>query len=70
MANCRYCGKEIIWMQEGRKKIPVENDGIKHECDEYKRTQSSARTLKPSEIDPEILKQYQENMKKATNKKK
>lgn len=64
MARCKYCSKEIVWMQEGRKKIPVEVDGIKHECEEYKNSVRSARKVDLSEIDPEILKQYQDSINK------
>ncbi|MCT4642935.1 MAG: hypothetical protein N4A33_11655 [Bacteriovoracaceae bacterium] len=66
MAKCKFCGTEIMWMQEGRKKVPVEMDGAKHECEEYKRTVKSARKIELNEIDPDILKQYQD----AINKKK
>jgi len=51
-------------MQEGRKKIPVEVDGIKHECDEYKNSVRSARKVDLNEIDPDILKQYQDSINK------
>lgn len=70
MANCRYCGKEITWLKDGRKNIPVENDGGEHKCEEYAKTRGSLRKIEPGEMDPEILKQYQENLKKARNKKK
>ena len=64
MAKCKFCNTEIVWMQEGRKKIPVEVDGIKHECDEYKNSVRSARKVDLNEIDPEILKQYQDSINK------
>lgn len=70
MAKCKYCGKNVTWMQEGRKKVPVEDDGGKHECDEYKKSVGSLRAIDPSAIDPEILKQYQENMKNSKTYKK
>lgn len=68
MATCKYCGKNVTWVKEGRKNVPVEDDGGVHECDEYKNTRKSARTLNTSDIDPEILKQYQENMNKKLKK--
>jgi len=64
MAKCKFCNTEIVWMQEGRKKIPVEVDGIKHECDEYKNSVRSARKVDLNEIDPDILKQYQDSINK------
>lgn len=69
MARCKYCNTEITWLKEGRKNIPVESDGAKHECEAYKSSRNSLRTMKPSDIDPEILKQYQENMNNALKKK-
>lgn len=68
MATCKYCGKSVTWLKEGRKNVPVEDDGGIHECDQYKNVRRSARKVDPSEIDPEILKQYQENMKNKLKK--
>lgn len=68
MATCKYCSKSITWMKEGRKNIPVEDDGSVHECEQFKEMRRSAKKLAPSEIDPEILKQYQENMLKKLKK--
>lgn len=64
MANCKYCGKEIIWMQDGRKKVPVEVDGATHACEAYINSKNSLKTIDPMSLDPEILKQYQNNIKK------
>lgn len=64
MARCKYCNKEVTWLQEGRKKVPVENDGAKHECEEYKKSKNSLKAVDLGSIDPEILKQYQENINK------
>lgn len=65
MSRCRYCDKEITWLKEGRKNVPVENDGGKHECENFKNARNSYRKIEPSELDPEILKQYEENMRNA-----
>jgi hypothetical protein len=65
MSKCRYCNKEITWVKEGRKNVPIEGDGAIHECENYKKAQNSYRKLEPDEIDPDILKQYQENMNNA-----
>ena len=43
MAHCRYCGKEITWLKDGRKSIPVEGDGAQHACEEYKKTRKSIK---------------------------
>ena len=70
MSRCRYCNIETTWLKEGRKNIPVENDGAKHECENFKSARNSFRKMEPSELDPEVLKQYQENMDNALKKKK
>lgn len=69
MASCKFCGTEVMWIKEGRKNVPVEVDGSKHECEHFKNSKNSYRQLKPTDIDPEILKQYQENMQKELAKK-
>lgn len=70
MAFCKYCGKEITWLKDGRKNIPVENDGGEHKCEQFSNARNSFKKMTPDEIDPEILKQYQENMNKELAKKK
>lgn len=64
MASCKYCGKEVTWLQEGRKKVPVEMDGGVHECEEYKNARKSYKKIEVQNIDPEILKQYEDAMNK------
>jgi len=70
MAKCKFCNAEIIWMQEGRKKVPVNVDGTRHECDEFKNSVGSGRKIELNDIDPEILKQYQNSIKESINKNK
>jgi hypothetical protein len=60
MAYCRYCNKEITWLQEGRKRVPVEGDGAVHQCEEFTKSRKSIRQVERSEIDPDILKQYEQ----------
>lgn len=64
MANCRYCGKEITWLKEGRKNTPVENDGATHICEEYKKTKKSIKKIDRSSLDPELIKQYEQGINK------
>jgi ribosomal protein L24E len=64
MASCKYCGKEVTWLQEGRKKVPVEGDGTVHACEEYKKARKSFKKIEVKEIDPDILKQYEDAMNK------
>lgn len=70
MAKCKFCNADIVWMQEGRKKVPVEVDGIRHQCEEFKNSVGSARKVELNDIDPELLKQYQNSIKESINKKK
>ncbi len=68
MANCKYCGKKIVWMKEGRKNVPCEEDGIKHECEEYKNTIGSVRDVELSEMDPAELEKIYAGLKKNVQK--
>lgn len=69
MAQCKFCGTDITWMKDGRKNVPVEIDGAKHECENFKNARSSYREIKPNEIDPDILKEYQDRMNNQIKKK-
>ena len=70
MAICKYCNEEIHWMKEGRKNVPVERDGGVHKCEQMTASLKSIKKMEPSEIDPEILKQYQASMNEAAKKSK
>ena len=69
MARCRFCQKEIIWIKEGRKNIPVEADGSIHQCEEMKKTVASLKTLSPSSLSPEEIKKYEEQINQKLKKK-
>lgn len=60
MARCRYCGKEITWMKDGRKNVPVEHDGGLHKCEEAVNARKSFRKVEVTELDPELVKQYEQ----------
>ena len=47
-------------MKDGRKNVPVESDGTTHKCDEMVNSRNSYRTVEVKEIDPELLKQYEQ----------
>ncbi|MCK5882048.1 MAG: hypothetical protein KAG61_00045 [Bacteriovoracaceae bacterium] len=66
MSKCKFCGKEIVWLKDGRKNIPVEGDGAKHSCDEMKNARSSFKTMEPTDVESDIIAQYE----KAMNEKK
>ncbi|AYF45259.1 MULTISPECIES: hypothetical protein [Halobacteriovorax] len=68
MASCRYCGKEITWMKDGRKNVPVEGDGAVHRCDNMINARKSFRKITPTEVDPELLKQYENAINEKAKK--
>jgi len=68
MSKCRYCSTEITWLKEGRKNVPVETDGAKHECENFAKARNSYRKIEREEMDPELLKQYEANMADAVSK--
>ncbi|EPZ52298.1 hypothetical protein ACRXCV_13195 [Halobacteriovorax sp. GFR7] len=68
MASCRYCGKEITWMKDGRKNVPVEGDGAVHKCENMINARKSFRKITPTEVDPELLKQYENAINEKAKK--
>lgn len=70
MANCKYCQKEITWMKEGYKNIPVEGDGTRHSCEKMLNALKSTRTIERTSLTPEEIKQYEENINAVADKKK
>lgn len=64
MATCKYCGKEIIWMKEGRKNIPVGTDGITHACEEFKKMYKSVKIIDPNTLSAEEIKKYEDAINK------
>jgi len=65
MAVCKFCNKTITWLKAGRKFTPLEQDGTLHRCEEMKNYRK-VKKIEPSELDPELIKQYED----AINKKK
>lgn len=68
MANCKFCGKEIHWMKEGRKNVPAEMDGAKHECEEGSKAFKSAKTIEVSSLTPEQIAEYEKGINDANEK--
>ena len=62
MAKCKYCGKEISWLKEGKKFVPLESDGTIHECENYKSSRKSIKNISVGDISAEELKKYEENI--------
>ena len=59
MAQCKFCSKEITWMKENGRNRPINSDGGIHSCDEMKNSMKTIKSIQPTEIDPDILKQYE-----------
>ena len=59
MARCKFCNKEITWMKENGRNRPINGDGGAHMCDEMKNSMKSIKSIEPTEIDADILKQYE-----------
>lgn len=70
MPSCKFCGKEIHWLKEGRKNVPVEVDGAKHECEEGKKAFKSARNVSVTSLSPEEIAKYEQAINEANAKKK
>jgi hypothetical protein len=72
MAKCKFCQKEITWMKEGRKNVPIEHDGATHRCDEMLQSLESMKKLEVTSLSPEEIAKYEQaiNEKAASAKKK
>lgn len=70
MSNCKFCGKEIMWMKEGRKNMAINSDGTTHKCDEMKNARSSLKKISPTDIDPDVIAEYEKQMNLQKKKKK
>ena len=46
-------------MKEGGRNKPVNSDGGIHACDEMKNSMKTIKSIQPTEIDSDILKQYE-----------
>ena len=68
MASCKFCQKEITWMKDGRKNIPVEHDGTQHRCDEMMNARSSLVKIERTALSPEEIKRYEEAMNNQVSK--
>lgn len=68
MAKCKFCSKEITWIKEGRRNRAIDSDGGIHSCDEMKKSMSSIKSINVSDIDPEILKQYENSINQKVKK--
>ncbi len=68
MATCKYCRREITWIKDGRKNVPIESDGLIHRCDEMLKTLQSAKTLEISSLSQEEIERYQNAINASVKK--
>ena len=59
MAKCKYCHQDITWFREGRRNIPLENDGGIHDCEAKKEALSGHKKLDLKSLSPEEIKKYE-----------
>lgn len=69
MARCKFCNKEITWMKEGGRNRPIDADGGIHSCEEMKKSMKTIKAIPASEMDPELLKQYETAINNKAQKK-
>ncbi|MGZ3788860.1 MAG: hypothetical protein ACXVLQ_10070 [Bacteriovorax sp.] len=69
MARCKFCNREITWMKDGGRNRPVDSDGGVHSCEEMKKSMKSIKTIPSTEIDADILKQYETAINSKVQKK-
>lgn len=69
MANCKFCQKEITWLKEGYKNIPVEGDGTRHSCDKMQNALKSTRTIERTSLSAEEIAQYEQSINHEANNK-
>lgn len=68
MARCKFCQKEISWIKEGRKNVPIESDGTVHRCQEMINARNSFRKIERTSLSAEEIKKYEEAMNNQVNK--
>jgi hypothetical protein len=69
MAKCKFCNRDITWMKEGGRNRPIDGDGGIHSCEEMKKSMKTIKSLEKTEIDSDILKQYESAINLKAQKK-
>lgn len=69
MAKCKYCQKEVTWMKEGRKNVPVEGDGGIHKCEQMVKMRTSLKKLEVTSLSPEEIAKYEQGINDKAAKK-
>jgi len=70
MAKCKFCNKEIVWTKEGRKNVPINDDGSTHRCDEMKKTIDSTKSIIRSDLSQDEISKYEQAINIAPSKRK
>ena len=68
MAICKFCNKEITWMKDGRKNVPVEMDGALHRCEEMINSRKSLKKMERGSLSPEEIAKYEQAINDAAKK--
>lgn len=68
MAKCKYCLKEITWMKEGRKNVPVDPDGGVHSCEQMENSRNSLKKLEVTNLSPEEIAKYEKSINEKAKK--
>ncbi len=68
MAKCKFCLKEITWMKDGRKNVPVDQDGGIHSCEEMKKSRSSLKSISVTTLSPEEIAKYEKGINDKVKK--
>lgn len=64
MASCKFCGKTITWIKDGRKNVPLEDDGAIHECEEFKKSRISLKKFDRMALSPDEIARYEQGINK------
>ncbi len=68
MAKCKFCLKEITWMKDGRKNVPVDQDGGIHSCEEMQNSRRSLKKLEVTSLSPEEIAKYEKSINDKAKK--
>ena len=68
MAKCKFCQKEITWVKEGRKNVPIDPDGGIHRCEEMMKTLKSTKKIEVTSLSPEEIAKYEQGINEKAKK--
>ncbi len=59
MAMCKFCRKDITWMKDGRRNVPINSDGGVHRCEEMQNSMKSIKQIEISSLSTDEIKKYE-----------